>query len=647
MNALNNWIRGCLPQKATLVRAGQSCAVLRAVAARSIPFLKRNIPAIGLGLLLTGVGVGLIRGALFRKNRDALEMPLNRWAGADAGRQAAARRMLDCYDSQSLLLDLVNLRLTELPPGIELITNLTTLDLSGNQLTALPESIGRLTNLTSLGLHGNQLTALPESIGRLTKLATLYLMDNQLTALPESIGRLTKLTTLGLKGNQLTALPESIGRLTNLTTLGLGGNQLTALPESIGRLTNLTTLDLGGNQLTALPESIGRLTKLATLYLSGNHLTALPESIGRLTKLTYLDLSGNQLTALPESIGDLTNRSVYLDRALIEQMALTPVGIVYTFLRGYPDLSQDEREFIIRQGMRAIFERPTTTREASQIFNAVAAVPPGEREDVMDHAEHLINGQMNGNDIAQIIAQVAAVNRDARDAYIADRINGMAGGALAAAEGINVHAGDRDDQTKVAMELLRNLQGTITTEDINRHVGGFKEYLEASGHLKQAAATRALLEARTGGESFGPLLDNERFSIIGLSLTGEEVIARMWLYASTHPKVEDQDQAKSGMIGALGDSFEGGDRVCNQGKTQRLCLEVLQGRLAGVNIDGIKPPSSADAVTMFFLNPNHQSIEGLEALVQAANQFANDNPNIEREGFLQEITAYAVLGGIG
>ena len=52
MNALNNWIRGCLPQKATLVRAGQSCAVLRAVAARSIPFLKRNIPAIGLDLLL-------------------------------------------------------------------------------------------------------------------------------------------------------------------------------------------------------------------------------------------------------------------------------------------------------------------------------------------------------------------------------------------------------------------------------------------------------------------------------------------------------------------------------------------------------------------------------------------------------------------
>lgn len=196
------------------------------------------------------------------------------------------------------------------------------------------------------------------------------------------------------------------------------------------------------------------------------------------------------------------------------------------------------------------------------------------------------------------------------------------------------------------MELLRNHQGTITPEDIKRYVAEFISYLTASGHLKQAAATRALLEARTGGESFGPLLDNERFSIIGLSLTGEEVIARMWLYASTHPKVADQDQAKSGMIGALGDSFEDGDRVCNQGKTQRLCLEVLQGRLTGVNIDGIKPPSSADAMTMFFLNPNHQSIQDLEALVQAANHFADGNPNINKEGFLQEITAYAGVEGI-
>ncbi|MEI8329543.1 MAG: leucine-rich repeat domain-containing protein, partial [Chlamydiia bacterium] len=195
MNAINSWMRGCIPQRGTLVGAGKACTLLAltVVGARSIPSLKRNIPEIGLGLLLTGVGVGLIRGALSRKNRDALEMPLNRWAGADAGRQEAARRMLNCYDSQSLILNLIDLRLTELPPGIELLTKLNRLALSGNQLTALPESIGRLTNLTCLDLSDNQLTALPESIGDLTKLISLELRDNQLTALPESIGDLTKL----------------------------------------------------------------------------------------------------------------------------------------------------------------------------------------------------------------------------------------------------------------------------------------------------------------------------------------------------------------------------------------------------------------------------------------------------------------------
>ena len=88
MNAINSWMRGCIPQRGTLVGAGKACTLLAltVVGARSIPFLKRNIPAMGLGLLLTSVSIGLIRGALSRKNRDPLEMPLNRWAGAESMR---------------------------------------------------------------------------------------------------------------------------------------------------------------------------------------------------------------------------------------------------------------------------------------------------------------------------------------------------------------------------------------------------------------------------------------------------------------------------------------------------------------------------------------------------------------------------------
>lgn len=56
MNAINSWIRGCLPSKQTLVGIGQASAVLAmtAIGLRSIPFIKRNTN------MLTTIGLGLI-----------------------------------------------------------------------------------------------------------------------------------------------------------------------------------------------------------------------------------------------------------------------------------------------------------------------------------------------------------------------------------------------------------------------------------------------------------------------------------------------------------------------------------------------------------------------------------------------------------
>ena len=204
-------------------------------------------------------------------------------------------------------LDLRNQGLTELPPEIGQLTNLTSLYLWDNELTAIPLKIRQLTNLTYFGLSSNQLTTLPPEVGQLTQLTYLDLRRNQLTALPLEIGQLTNLTGLYLNENQLTALPPEIGQLTNLTYLGLSGNQLTALPPKIDQLTHLTNLDLWDNELTALPPEIGQLTNLTGLYLYSNQLTAFPTEIGQLTNLTDLYISGNQLTALPSEIGQLTN----------------------------------------------------------------------------------------------------------------------------------------------------------------------------------------------------------------------------------------------------------------------------------------------------------------------------------------------------
>jgi internalin A len=222
-------------------------------------------------------------------------------------------------------LDLSGLNLSELPPEIGQLTNLTSLDLRHNRLSTLPKSIGNLTNLTSLYLRSNQLHALPESIGDLRKLMLLDLWNNQFSALPGAIRKLINLTSLDLSSNQLNTLPESIGKLTKLTSLQLRSNQLKSLSQSIGNLTNLTYLDLWNNRLKSLPKSIRELTSLTSLDVSYNKLNTLSDSIGQLANLTSLHLRDNQLKTLPESIGELINLT-FLD-LLNNQLNTLPESI--------------------------------------------------------------------------------------------------------------------------------------------------------------------------------------------------------------------------------------------------------------------------------------------------------------------------------
>ncbi|MEO1671389.1 MAG: GTP-binding protein, partial [Cyanobacteria bacterium J06631_2] len=61
----------------------------------------------------------------------------------------------------------------------------TELDLSGLELTELPPEIAQLTNLSVLELDNNQLDSLPPEIAQLTNLSQLYLRDNFLPISPE------------------------------------------------------------------------------------------------------------------------------------------------------------------------------------------------------------------------------------------------------------------------------------------------------------------------------------------------------------------------------------------------------------------------------------------------------------------------------
>ena len=188
------------------------------------------------------------------------------------------------------------------------------------------------------------------------------------------------------------------------------------------------------------------------------------------------------------------------------------------------------------------------------------------------------------------------------------------------------------NEQRAALLLLREHQGDIDTSDMTEAVENFKAYLAALGDTqKKALAQDALLrpkrerEGEDEGEPFGPLLDDIPFSVYGEMTTGHEMIGRLWIYASS--LATESDIAKGGMVTALADSFESTTRVCHQGKSQRLLIGVLQGRLANVRID--PDPQDAQsvipAINNFFTDPTHQEIENLAILLAAATLYLKQN----------------------
>ena len=154
------------------------------------------------------------------------------------------------------------------------------LDLSGNQLSEVPPELGSLSNLTHLYLYDNQLSGVPPELGSLSNLEWLWLQRNQLSDVPSELGSLSNLEWLHLSGNQLSGVPPELGSLSNLEWLWLQRNQLSEVPSELGSLSNLEWLDLSHNRLTEIPGELGNLSNLESLYLSSNELTGcIPEGL--------------------------------------------------------------------------------------------------------------------------------------------------------------------------------------------------------------------------------------------------------------------------------------------------------------------------------------------------------------------------------
>lgn len=301
---------------------------------------------------------------------------------------------------------------------------------------------------------------------------------------------------------------------------------------------------------------------------------------------------------------------------------------------------EQERAAVVQLAFQVVTEEMSIS-DNYDIIRAIRDCPPAERADIVQHALQLMTPQMNAFEREDLLREIKAVAPGERAAHVEERRRNLM------AHGINVHAGDRDPRMRAAIELLRQSQGELTEVQLEEAEKSFIDYLDAAqvDESKKGMARDALLKAKGQNESFGPLLDGEEFSIIGLSVSGREVIGRLWIFASGLSEAEGA-LAKESMITALATSYyDLGGRVCNQGKTQRLLLGVLQGRLAGVSIDG-EAVTVAQAMALFFLPKAHQDIATLEELRAAGAQFCDENPGVVREQFMQKLEEYAELQGI-
>ncbi len=202
----------------------------------------------------------------------------------------------------------------------------------------------------------------------------------------------------------------------------------------------------------------------------------------------------------------------------------------------------------------------------------------------------------------------------------------------------------KENETKAALTQLKNDQGLLTSAAINRAVQAFTDYLQQQEDTQKKSDALYALSGEVGVREFPPLLGPQRaWSISDFRITGEELIARLWIFIES--QAFDKTNAKLSMFHSLANSVENESRVCNPGKTVRLVIGTLQGNMPGVKIDQIEEVeivSAQKAAQLFFLNKSHRKIKDIDTLITTGIQWVFESPNVvDRMGFLNELREYA------
>ncbi len=192
--------------------------------------------------------------------------------------------------------------ISEIPPGIKMLTGLEVLYLSWNRITTLPPEMAELPNLRTLVLYRNRIKA----VSRATLPPNLKVLDLSRNEIATFSGKDVSpgLTDLVLDRNGMETAPVDMDRLPVLEFLGLDHNKI----ETI--------------ELTNLPAS-----RACEVSLVGNDIAALSSTIVIRTGLCVLDLEQNSI--------------VYETEAMEQVRDWLPGCHVYPVRGVAPDFSED------------------------------------------------------------------------------------------------------------------------------------------------------------------------------------------------------------------------------------------------------------------------------------------------------------------
>uniref|UniRef100_A0A9R1SN66 Leucine rich repeat containing 40 n=2 Tax=Cyprinus carpio TaxID=7962 RepID=A0A9R1SN66_CYPCA len=175
-------------------------------------------------------------------------------------------------------------------------------DLSDNHLMDIPESLANLKNLVKLNLFCNKLKSLPPAISEMKNLRMLDCSRNQLESIPPVLAQMESLEQLYLRHNKLHFLPK-LPCCKTLKELHCGNNQIEILEaDHLKHLSALSLLELRDNKVKSLPEEITLLQGLERLDLTNNDIGSLPCGLGTLPKLKSLSLEGNPLRGIRRDV---------------------------------------------------------------------------------------------------------------------------------------------------------------------------------------------------------------------------------------------------------------------------------------------------------------------------------------------------------